>query len=217
MTTVPPTCSGAPRPRSAAWSTTPPASTRSTTSSSTSRAARCRRWPRASAATAAAPRFGAPLASALTDTQGRFTLTLEPVPSTTNVPLVMQVGKWRRQIMIPSLTTCANNALTDKDQTRLPRSQGGGQHPAHRRDDGRRRRARVPAAPDRHRRHASSPTTRGTGRVHLYAGGDGTNSFMARRRASPPRRRCGRNRDQARAVRRRRCCRAKAARASSST
>ena len=33
-------------------------------------------------------------------------MTLEPVPSTTNVPLVMQIGKWRRQITIPSLQTC---------------------------------------------------------------------------------------------------------------
>src|SRR5205823_3315741 len=38
----------------------------------------------------------APLASALTDVNGHFSMVLEPVPSTTNVPLVMQIGKWRR-------------------------------------------------------------------------------------------------------------------------
>jgi hypothetical protein len=71
----------------------------------------------------------APYASALTDTQGRFSMTLEPVPSTTNVPLVMQIGKWRRQITIPTLQTCTNNALTDKNQTRLPRTQSEGNIP----------------------------------------------------------------------------------------
>jgi hypothetical protein len=120
----------------------------------------------------------APLASALTDTQGRFTLTLEPVPSTTNVPLVMQVGKWRRQIMIPSLTTCANNALTNKDQTRLPRTKSEGNIP---------RIAVTTGGSDalecllRRVGIADTEFTNdaGNGRVHLYAGGKGTNSLMA--------------------------------------
>ena len=120
----------------------------------------------------------APLASALTDTQGRFTLTLEPVPSTTNVPLVMQVGKWRRQIMIPSLTTCANNALTNKDQTRLPRTKAEGNIP---------RIAVTTGMSDaleclvRRIGVADSEFTNdaGTGRVHLYAGGGGATAFAA--------------------------------------
>jgi hypothetical protein len=120
----------------------------------------------------------APLASALTDTQGRFTLTLEPVPSTTNVPVVMQIGKWRRQIMIPTLQTCTNNALTDKNQTRLPRTKAEGNIP---------RIAVTTGGADalecllRRIGIADSEFTNdaGAGRVHLYAGGKGTNSFQA--------------------------------------
>ena len=46
---------------------------------------------------------GKPIATALTDANGRF--VLENVPATQNVPVVIQVGKWRRQITIPSVTT----------------------------------------------------------------------------------------------------------------
>ena len=74
------------------------------------------------------------------------------VPSATNIPLVIQVGKWRRQITIPSSTTCADNALTDTEPDAAAAHAGRGQHPAHRRDHGRLRRARVPAPPHRHRR-----------------------------------------------------------------
>jgi hypothetical protein len=56
-------------------------------------------------------------------------MTLEPVPSTINVPLVMQIGKWRRQITIPSIQTCKDNPLTDKSQTRLPRNSSEGHLP----------------------------------------------------------------------------------------
>jgi len=120
----------------------------------------------------------APYASALTDTQGRFTMTLEPVPMTTNVPVVMQIGKWRRQITIPTLQTCTNNALTDKNQTRLPRTQAEGNIP---------RMAVTTGAADalecliRRIGVADSEfvTDGGAGRVHLYEGGGGTRSFMA--------------------------------------
>ena len=111
-------------------STTPPASTRSTTSSSTSRAARCRRWPKASPATAAAPRSNAPLASALTDTQGRLHADLEPVPSTTNIPLVIQVGKWRRQITIPIADDVRRQRAHRQGPDAAAAHQSGRRHPA---------------------------------------------------------------------------------------
>jgi hypothetical protein len=60
---------------------------------------------------------GNPLVSTLTDAAGHF--VLDNVPVTTNVPLVMQVGKWRRRINIANVSACVDNPVTDKTQTRL--------------------------------------------------------------------------------------------------
>jgi hypothetical protein len=51
---------------------------------------------------------------------GTFTLT--NVPTGANIPLVIQVGKWRRKVSIPSVMPCQNTALTPT-QTRLPTRQ----------------------------------------------------------------------------------------------
>ena len=81
---------------------------------------------------------GQPIAVALTDAQGRF--SLKNVPSGANIPLVMQTGKWRRQITVANVPACASTALTDKNQTRLPQQQERGRHPADRDRDRRLRR-----------------------------------------------------------------------------
>lgn len=70
---------------------------------------------------------GKPLVTALTDTSGSF--VLKNVPAGESIPLVMQVGKWRRQITIPNVAACAETALADADQTRLPKNHSEGDIP----------------------------------------------------------------------------------------
>ena len=70
---------------------------------------------------------GSPIAVALTDAQGRF--TLKNIPSGTNIPVVIQTGKWRRQITIANVPACTSTALTDKNQTRLPKNKSEGDIP----------------------------------------------------------------------------------------
>jgi hypothetical protein len=70
---------------------------------------------------------GSPVATALTDESGHF--VLQGVPPGSNVPLVMQVGKWRREVLVPDVAPCTETKLTDHDMTRLPRNQGEGDMP----------------------------------------------------------------------------------------
>jgi hypothetical protein len=50
-----------------------------------------------------------PMADALTAPDGTF--TIKNAPSGTNIPLVVQIGKWRKEIIIPSVTPCQDNAI----------------------------------------------------------------------------------------------------------
>jgi hypothetical protein len=70
---------------------------------------------------------GNPVVSTLTNPDGTF--TLKNVPVGTNIPLVMQVGKWRRQVTIPEVKSCTENKLTDANMTRLPKNQTEGSMP----------------------------------------------------------------------------------------
>ena len=55
---------------------------------------------------------GDPLVSTLTGTDGSFTLT--GVPVGTSIPLVIQLGRWRRQFTFPIATPCASNSIPDQ-------------------------------------------------------------------------------------------------------
>jgi hypothetical protein len=73
------------------------------------------------------PVSGKPIASALTDTKGDF--LLDNVPVGTGVPLVIQIGKWRRQVTLPEVKACADNHVDDANLLRLPRTQKEGNIP----------------------------------------------------------------------------------------
>ena len=73
------------------------------------------------------PVSGKPITSTLTDTKGDF--TLDNVPVGANVPLVIQIGKWRRQITLPEMKACTENRVDNPNLMRLPRSQKEGNIP----------------------------------------------------------------------------------------
>ena len=62
---------------------------------------------------------GGSLAAAVTDEAGHFSLT--NVPATNGVPIVIQVGKWRRQIKLDTVAACQDTPLDPVDTT-LPKS-----------------------------------------------------------------------------------------------
>jgi hypothetical protein len=70
-----------------------------------------------------------------TDVAGNFTLT--NVPTATDVPVVVQLGKWRREIVLKSIRSCVSNSVAGNCTTpdpadcmfRLPRNQTDGYDP----------------------------------------------------------------------------------------
>ncbi len=69
---------------------------------------------------------GGTIAQTRTDELGHF--EIKDVPATSNVPLVIQVGKWRRQITIPNVAACQTLPLAETD-TRLPKNKSEGDLP----------------------------------------------------------------------------------------
>jgi hypothetical protein len=70
---------------------------------------------------------GNPVAAALSGTDGKFTLS--GLPAGHNVPLVVQIGRWRRQVVIPEVKACVDNPVA-ADLTRFPRNKSEGDIPA---------------------------------------------------------------------------------------
>ena len=71
------------------------------------------------------------MATALTDAKGNFTITDAPVGQ--NIPIVVQVGKWRRKFTMATVAQCTNNAYpnpsTPAQRMRLPAKQSEGDMP----------------------------------------------------------------------------------------
>ena len=80
----------------------------------------------ASCDSAGEPVSGSPLVSAVTGTDGSFTLTNMPVG--TNIPLVIQSGRWRRQVTIPTVSACVNTAVA-ASLSRMPTNKSEGDIP----------------------------------------------------------------------------------------
>jgi hypothetical protein len=74
-----------------------------------------------------APASGSPLVYTSTDALGRF--RLEHVPTGDNVPLVMQVGKWRRQVVIPRVEACTETTMLDPSVMHMPSKASEGDMP----------------------------------------------------------------------------------------
>jgi hypothetical protein len=70
-----------------------------------------------------APPSGSPLVGTTTAVDGTFTITNVPVG--TNIPLVIQSGRWRRQLVVPTTTACTNTEFS----TRMPRNHNEGDIP----------------------------------------------------------------------------------------
>lgn len=108
-----------------------------------------------------------PVASALTDTHGKF--VLNDVPVGNDIPVVIQVGKWRRQLKV-NVAACTDNAI-GAELTHLPRNQSEGNIPLIALTTG-----GLDSMECLPRRmgidDAEFTTDQGTGRIHLYAGPD---------------------------------------------
>lgn len=109
---------------------------------------------------------GEPVALAQTGYDGKF--TLKNVPVGQNIPLVIQIGKWRRQITLPKVDSCVDNPVAST-VTRLPRNKSEGDIP---------QMAIVSSTYDRTEcilkkmgvDDAEFTAETGTGRIHLYTG-----------------------------------------------
>ena len=73
-----------------------------------------------------APPSGTPLVGTETDVNGNFTLIDVPVGA--NIPLVIQSGRWRRQLTIPTTTACVNTPLPASFAA-MPQNQSQGDIP----------------------------------------------------------------------------------------
>ncbi len=120
------------------------------------------------------------LSRAFTDETGHFELE---APAGVNVPLVIQIGKWRRELVLPLVKACSKNPTLDAELTRLPRRHSEGNMPMMAVTSG-----QADSMPCFLRRLGIADeeftTPAGTGHVHVFAdcnAGPGTDAFAASR------------------------------------
>ena len=117
---------------------------------------------------------GGAIAETVTDEAGHF--TLKNVPATDAVPVIVQVGKWRRQFTVPTIAACQDTAVPVASTT-LPKTKAEGDIP---------KIAITTGNADAleclvHKlgiADSEFTTDAGDGRVHLFAG-NGTDTFSA--------------------------------------
>jgi hypothetical protein len=125
---------------------------------------------------------GSPLVQTRTNTRGEF--TLENMPVGEDIPIVVQVGKWRRHVTIPAIAPCVDHPL-DADEIRLPSTRDEGDIP---------RIALTTGGADalecllRKIGLADSEFTpeTGPGRVNFFYGGGGTRSYATTHNGGAP-------------------------------
>ena len=118
---------------------------------------------------------GEPVARTQTDLDGKF--KIDNVPIGDNVPLVVQVGKWRREINVNYVEPCRETALPE-ETTRLPRNSTEGNIPKIALATGGKdtlecllRRLGL--------EDVEFTPPAGSGRINLYAGKAGTSAYAA--------------------------------------
>jgi hypothetical protein len=122
---------------------------------------------------------GSPVVMAKTDATGSFTLgdVASDVPAGTAITLVVQVGRWRRQVDMGVVPACADTAVAT-DMTRLPRNQSEGHLPKIALTTG-----GADALECLLRKIGISDSEftpeSGSGRVNFFAGVEGSNKFNA--------------------------------------
>lgn len=121
------------------------------------------------------PPSGSPLVRTRSAADGSF--VLENAPATANVPVVIQSGKWRSKLLLPSVAACQATPIAD-GTLRFARTAAEGDMP---------RIAVSTGAADAHEcllRKAGIADSEftpagGAGRVHLFAGSGGTDAIDA--------------------------------------